>query len=92
MGATATKLREIDELLAAELAKYDGRCCFCGYEVEALRWHHVDPTTKKFEIGDLRSRGRLDLIIDELPKCAPAGDRCHNNYHHQNASDVRCHA
>jgi len=66
----------------AELIKYKGgKCCICGYNKsqEAIDFHHVDPTTKEFNVSNKnRSLGKLKLEAD---KCILVCRNCHHEIH-----------
>lgn len=57
-------------------------CCVCGEDESAcLDFHHIDPSTKDFEIsGSGRSIGRQTLI-EEMNKCACLCANCHRKHH-----------
>src|SRR5256886_14700001 len=48
---------------------YGGRCVDCGYStcVEALQFHHRDPSTKDFRLGEFN--GSLARLLKEAEKC-----------------------
>lgn len=62
-----------------------GSCQICNYNkcIQALEFHHLDPTQKEFGIsdGDLRSWERIKL---ELTKCILLCSNCHREVHVQN--------
>jgi hypothetical protein len=55
--------------------------CSCGAPVEV--WHHVEPTTKLFGIGDSNRKRSLVEVWDELMKCVPMCRACHARLHNQ---------
>lgn len=64
--------------------KSDKQCAYCGYceHTEILQFHHVDPTTKKFdfsgsEIGNLS----MERIKNEIQKCILLCPNCHQWLH-----------
>jgi hypothetical protein len=59
------------------------RCEECGESDPAcLHFHHVDPTTKRFDIGEAASLGRSkQVILDELAKCRALCANCHLKHH-----------
>lgn len=59
-----------------------GKCGLCGYNkcLEALSFHHRDPTEKDFSISDAHCRKWDDLRI-ELDKCELLCARCHIEVH-----------
>jgi hypothetical protein len=69
-----------------ELIKMKGGCCeICGYNksLAALSFHHLDPSTKSFQL-DIRSLSnrRIDYILDEASKCQLLCCNCHMEVHH----------
>lgn len=66
-----------------ELVKYKGgKCEICGYDrcIDALEFHHLNPETKSFGIGngDVRSLKRLK---EEVDKCIMVCSNCHKELH-----------
>jgi 5-methylcytosine-specific restriction endonuclease McrA len=57
-------------------------CTDCGKQgpVEELHFHHLDPTTKSFNVGDGRSRSR-SAVLAEIAKCAVLCRDCHAAVH-----------
>ncbi len=57
-----------------------GQCIGCGYNkcLEALEFHHLDPSAKEFEISDRRSWEALTI---ELDKCVLVCANCHREFH-----------
>jgi hypothetical protein len=53
-------------------------CVRCGYKkcARALHYHHIDPTTKEFGIGNCGSAGNA-RIEKELAKCQLLCANCH---------------
>lgn len=67
--------------------KYLGAVCTrCGYSyvgyLSTFAFHHVDPTTKKFEISQKLDRSWATLR-DELDKCVLLCVRCHQEEHEE---------
>lgn len=62
-----------------------GSCEICGYNksLAALSFHHLDPSTKKFQL-DLRnlSNRKWNNILNELEKCQLLCMNCHAEVHH----------
>lgn len=59
-----------------------GKCSVCSYDrcPEALDFHHIDPSTKSFEISGRMSK-RWSVIEDELKKCVLLCANCHREEH-----------
>ena len=75
------KYREAGKQVILEWKKQG--CVLCG-EKEAccLDAHHIDPTTKKFTVGEALSRKRTAASIKlELKKCACLCANCHRKFH-----------
>lgn len=55
-------------------------CAICGYDKcnRALNFHHVNPDSKKFQVGinEIRKKKVQDLV-DELNKCMLLCSNCH---------------
>ena len=72
---TKTKLRAIQAM--------GGKCVCCGYDRPSLRiyhFHHLDPKTKKFQVGDNEVQ-TWSLIVAELRKCVLLCSNCHAEVH-----------
>ena len=56
-----------------------GRCELCGYDrcVAALEFHHLDPSTKEFEIAHKGITRSWKKMSDEAAKCALLCANCH---------------
>ena len=64
--------------------EYKGGCCEkCGYKkcVEALEFHHKDPTEKDFGIAADGKTRSFDKIKVELDKCLLLCANCHREEH-----------
>jgi hypothetical protein len=59
-----------------------GKCLACGYNRcrRALHFHHVDPTTKEFEIGRRMGLG-WKRVLAEANKCILVCGNCHAEIH-----------
>lgn len=62
-----------------------GACQTCGYNlcINALTFHHIDPTTKKFSISDRKNSSFDQELKEELDKCICLCRRCHMELHDQ---------
>ena len=60
-----------------------GKCEICGYNkcISALEFHHIDPATKKFQVG--QTYRRFELMKPELDKCMLLCANCHRELHDQ---------
>lgn len=89
---TAQNKRGISRKL--ELIDYKGgRCEICGYckNISALDFHHIDPTTKEFQL-DIRhlSNTNIDKLKNEVDKCSLLCANCHREIHHPNNTIENC--
>ena len=68
------KKKEIDYL--------GGECSICGYNksMSALEFHHVDDTTKEFNISNSYNMS-WDCVKNELDKCILLCANCHRELH-----------
>lgn len=59
-----------------------GECVKCAYSrcIAALDFHHLDPASKSFEIGDCLGK-TLDSLIIEAQKCELVCANCHRETH-----------
>jgi hypothetical protein len=62
--------------------EYGGKCTRCGYDkcFDALEFHHTDPNTKEFHIGERRGLN-IDALRVELNKCILVCRNCHTELH-----------
>ena len=51
-------------------------CKYCGTHDLPLQYHHVDPSTKKYEISKMYTRS-LRALYDEIAKCTVVCEPCH---------------
>lgn len=58
-------------------------CCGYGGEERKLliHFHHIDPSTKEFQIDESGMSKSWQRIIKELRKCVPLCIRCHGEHH-----------
>lgn len=59
-----------------------GKCEVCEYSrcLQALTFHHLDPTAKKFEISGNHTRA-WEIVKAELDKCVLLCHNCHAELH-----------
>jgi len=63
-----------------------GGCERCGYNkcLDALDFHHLDESTKLFNIRDPKARTMaLSKLIEELNKCIVVCSNCHREIHYE---------
>jgi hypothetical protein len=60
---------------------FGGKCGICGYNkcVEALDFHHIDPTQKDFTLT--ASVANRQIFVEELKKCVCLCSNCHREVH-----------
>ena len=62
-----------------------GRVCkTCGHDgsEHQLQWHHRDPKTKKYSIGQVvTTRVRIEIVLAEIDKCDLLCSKCHVEAH-----------
>ena len=61
-----------------------GKCIICGYDhcMEAMDFHHIDPSEKDFGLGSTRANIKSwDSIVSEIKKCVLLCARCHREVH-----------
>lgn len=70
-----------DKVQALKL-EYGGKCTKCEYDkcLDALEFHHLDPTQKEFNLGARRGLNIKDLRV-ELNKCILVCRNCHAEIH-----------
>lgn len=72
-GRRKIKIRSIDYK--------GGKCEKCGYDkcIDALEFHHIDPTKKEFELSGKKLK--WDTLQAELDKCILVCANCHREIH-----------
>ena len=63
---------------------YKGGCCqVCGYDrcIEALEFHHLDPTQKDFGISRKGYTRSWEKVKEEVEKCILLCANCHREVH-----------
>ena len=55
--------------------------CPCGATHRKLVWHHTDPDTKLFTVGNACSKFSWREILAELDKCVVLCSDCHGKAH-----------
>lgn len=60
-----------------------GKCEICGYNkcVEALHFHHLNPSEKNFGLSNKGLTRSWDKIKPELDKCMLVCSNCHSEIH-----------
>lgn len=63
---------------------FGSKCGICGYNkcTDALEYHHIDPTTKEFGLGQRRaSCVSWARLCEEARKCVMLCSNCHKEVH-----------
>ena len=78
-GRRVVEFRQRRKLWAVEA--FGGKCGICGYSkcVEALDFHHIDPTIKEF--APSASTASREVYVEELRKCVCVCSNCHREIH-----------
>ena len=60
---------------------FGGKCGICGYNkcIEALEFHHLDPSQKEFTLT--ASVANRQVFVEELKKCVCLCSNCHREVH-----------
>jgi transposase-like protein len=76
MERVAAYRRRVKEILVEEAG---GACRICGYDVYvgALHFHHLDPSTKRFQVSHAGTTGALKTMREEARKCVLLCANCH---------------
>lgn len=85
----ALAITTIRRAIKKQLVLYKGgKCEKCGYDkcMNALQFHHTDPSKKDFNISQYTCSNRLDLdkVYKEIDKCILLCANCHAEEHEKN--------
>src|SRR5437868_5782418 len=60
-----------------------GKCEICGYNkyLGALDFHHIDQSTKKFDLTVTELTKSWEVIKEEVEKCMLVCSNCHREIH-----------
>ena len=77
-------MRRRDEKKQQLVDHFGDKCSDCGqsFPVCCYDFHHVDPSTKSFEIAP-RLDGNLNTIMEEAKKCVMVCSNCHRIRHYK---------
>jgi hypothetical protein len=80
IAAVAKRRRVIKE---KAITYKGGACTFCGYNrcLDALDFHHLDETKKKFGLSKDGITGSWEKTVKELDKCIIVCSNCHREIH-----------
>jgi hypothetical protein len=67
-----------------------GKCKRCGYDrcIEALEFHHTDPTKKDFNVSQYGYTRSWKRVVEELGKCIMLCANCHRELHALSAAST----
>ncbi len=87
-GSCNTKVRRY-RAKAAAIKYLGGKCINCGWRGNqaALQFHHTDPKTKDFVIGNVANKS-WDSIKSEMKKCVLLCANCHSIEHSTKDGDL----
>lgn len=83
---TSNQTLERTRAMKQVMVKYKGGCCVkCGYtkSINALEFHHIDPSKKDFTLSKLKQNKFDDKIKNELDKCILVCANCHREIHEE---------
>jgi len=71
-------LRRKIRLKSKLIEERGGKCEHCGYDryIGALHFHHIDPSTKLFNLAQMTSKSEK-LVREEVAKCVLLCANCH---------------
>lgn len=81
-GVIAVQKRR-DKLKVLAIEYKGGSCEICGYDkcVDAIDFHHKDPSDKDFGIGSKGYTRSWEKVKEELDKCMIVCSNCHRELH-----------
>ena len=57
-------------------------CVKCGEDRPwVIQFHHIDPSTKKFEVANVSTRSK-SALLEEINKCVCLCSNCHDEFHY----------
>jgi len=70
-----------------------GKCEICGYDkcIDALEFHHLNPTQKDFGISNKGYTRSWDNVKKELDKCILVCSNCHKEIHANEHKELKEH-
>ena len=78
--AVAKRRKKVREMAVSHKG---GKCNLCGYDrcLEALEFHHLDPSQKDFAISQRGHSRSWERVRKELDKCVILCANCHREIH-----------
>lgn len=83
-SANYQKVAELRKRKTKELKLFlGGKCQLCHYDkcLEALDFHHIDPSTKVDNLSNLTKSMGIDALKLEASKCLLLCSNCHREFH-----------
>lgn len=83
-SANYHKIAELRKRKTKELKLFlGGKCQLCHYDkcLEALDFHHIDPSTKVENLSNLTKSMGMDALKQEASKCLLICSNCHREFH-----------
>ena len=80
MRCNSARVDKLRRFRKRELVRlFGGKCIECNYDkcVEALEFHHRDPSAKKFQLSMTNLTRSWDVVLQEAVKCDLVCSRCH---------------
>lgn len=75
--------REKNRMATIEFNNQKGNCEKCGESRKYLiQYHHIDPKTKLFSIGESVNSKRKEVLDSETKKCVCLCSNCHDEFHY----------
>jgi hypothetical protein len=73
------KVRRLKFKRTLELWKHTQGCHDCHTQQGKLEYHHLDSSTKRYNVGDMWSYS-YESLVDEIMKCYVLCRSCHKQY------------
>ena len=65
------------------LAKWRKPCQKCGEQrLYLIQFHHIDPTTKEFNVSTSAGNKKTEIVEEEVKKCVCLCSNCHDEFHY----------
>lgn len=65
------------------LAKWRKPCQKCGEQrLYLIQFHHIDPTTKEFDVSTNVAYKKTEICEEEVKKCVCLCSNCHDEFHY----------
>lgn len=65
------------------LTKWRKPCQKCGEQrLYLIQFHHIDPTTKEFNVSTSAGNKKTEIVEEEVKKCVCLCSNCHDEFHY----------